>query len=301
MNALIALCLLCLVVLAGPGQTDETPETILIRRTLDNDVSGRRRADVELVLAQYDGRFVAYQGGQSADPRAWTILHPDLEAFARHLGQDLRTHRHEIERTIAFIHVHGHRALATSLDSGRVVQRQTGAPQAIRTGRLWTLIKVEEDWRIASVVEDLGDSLVPAAAQGEGAQEVAQVLAREKRAWEEANAGSLKELFDEDFIGGDAYDTFKPASWKILFSGTEELAKWLERRLRHATYSLDRQLIHAQVSGPEALAITRERVSVAHDKGPATYQRERYVLWTLSRKSGSWKITAMLYDLGLAN
>ena len=94
---------------------------------------------------------------------------------------------------------------------------------------------------------------------------------------------------------------FKPASYKIAFSGSEELGKWLDKRLPYVQYDLDRKVLHTAIgpNGDEALAVTHEKVAVEHVKGPAKHHKERYVFWTLSRRSGSWKVTNMVFDLGL--
>ena len=79
------------------------------------------------------------------------------------------------------------------------------------------------------------------------------------------------------------------------------MEKWLDKRLPYVQYDLDREVLHAALGpkGSEALAVTRETVAITHAKGPAKHSKDRYVLWTLSRRSGTWKVTNMLYDLGI--
>lgn len=299
-----AICLLfalwVLPPFAAPSRAGETPETLLIRQALANDIAGYRRADVELALKAYHPHFVAYQGHANADPRAWTVRHENRDAFASQLAADLSTQRYEVVRSVPFIAVRTTHAIATSLDSGRVVDRQTSEATPVAVHRFWTFLKEEDDWLATAMVAGLGDTLLPAAgAPANG--EIAELLQREGQAW--AAGSGILGFFDANFTGYDALGTFKPASYKIAFSGSEELEKWLDKRLPYVQYDLDRKVLHTAIgpAGDEALAVTHEKVAVEHVKGPAKHAKERYVFWTLSRRSGSWKITNMLFDVGLSD
>jgi len=295
------LSIAALLLLAADGSVGETPETILIRSTLGNDLSGYRRADADLVLSAYHQDFVAYRGNDNADPRAWSVLYEDLATFNRALKENLATYRYEIERTLPFIYVRGAKAMVTSLDSGRVVDRQTATARTFRVRRFWTLNKVEDDWQINAMVDDLGDSVLAVQPAKLGDTEIVQLLQRERESWEEGDAGAVASLFDEDFIGYDGYGNIRPESWKIIFADLEELELWLEKRMKSTRYELDREVIFAAfgTSRREAVALTREKVRTTYAKGDVTHSTERYVLWTMSRRSGDWKITNMCYDLGL--
>ena len=295
----IPFVLLALLPFAGESRAGETPETILIRQSLSNDISGYRRADAELALSAYDERFVAYRGHANGDPRAWTILHENRDALQSQMATDLQARRYEVNRTVPFIAVRTTHAIATSIDSGQVVDRQSGAATPVQIQCLWILRKTEDDWLATAMVANLGDSLLPTVPGING--DIAELLQRESQAWEEGSTAGILGLFDEHFTGYDAHATFKPATWRIAFSGAEEMEKWLDKRLPYVQYDLDRQLLHAAVSGDEALAVTRETVAISHTKGPAKHQKERYILWTMSRHSGAWRITNMLYDLGLTD
>ena len=281
----------------------ETPETILIRRTLANDLSGYRRADADLVLSGYHEDFFTLQGNGNADPRGWSVLYENLDAFVADLGQKLAGNRYETERTLPFIYVRGKQAMITSLDSGQVVDRKGGDSIDIRVRRFWTLRKVEEEWLITSLVDNLGDSAVAVQPGGAKESEIVDLLQREEQAWENGSAGSITGLFDEQFIGYSGYGTIKPETWKIVFSNVEELEKWLDKRFQFTAYQLDREVIFTTVGADrrQALALTREQVRTTHEKGDVAHSMERYVLWTLSRRSGDWKITNMCYELGLAD
>ncbi len=293
-HAVIAFALL----ISLRAEAAETPETILIRQTLSADLSGHRRGDLDLVLSAYDEYLAAYDGNGSSDPRGWSIRHEGREALRASIEQDLQANRYETVRTVPTIQVRGNVATATTIDSGRVVDRQTGAARTVYEKRLWTLFKREDNWRVTAFVTALGDSTARALLSENG--EVSAVLAREEEAREAGDSGDLLSIFAENFSGYDGKESLNPAAWKIIFSGTEEFEKHLVRRLPHVAYQVDRQLLSTQV-GPqqrEAIAVTRDKVQVTHERGESEHALERYVLWTLSKRDGGWKITNMLYNLG---
>ena len=304
MIKIICLSLFSLLVLS-PGNDQahagETPETILIRQALSNDISGYRRANSELALKTYDDRFVAYQGHANGDPRAWTILHENRAALAQQMDADLTTKRYDVTRTVPFISVRKSHAFATSIDSGQVVDRQSGQASPVHIQRLWIFLKTDDTWRATASINNLGDSLLAVSTASD--QTISDLLQRESQAWAGGSPAEILGLFDEHFTGYNGGKNFKPATWKIIFSGTEEMQKWLDKRLPYVQYELDRKILHAALSpsGDEGLAVTHETVGVTHTKGPSKHEKDRFVFWTMSRRSGSWKITNMLYDLGLAD
>ena len=298
-----AMRLILLVLFALPPlvEAGETPETLLIRQVLSNDISGYRRGDTELALSGYGEHFVSYLGHQNGDPRSWTVGQESRDALAEQMAIDIQTSRYEVMRTVPHILVRSNHAIATSIDSGQVVNRQNGAVTPIYTQRLWTFLKTEDDWYATAMIEGLGDTLLPATPGSDGT--IIETLQSEEQAWEEGRTSDIMSLFDEHFTGYDGRSHFKPTTWRIVFSGAKEMEKWLDKRLPYVQYDLDRQVLHSAIgaNGSEALAVTREIVAITHAKGPAKHRKERYVLWTLSRRSGSWKITNMLYDLGIAD
>lgn len=296
----ILLCLIALALPLVPALADETPETLLIRQALDNDKFGRRRGEVDLAMSAYAPQVVVYAGQRSADPRAWQVLHENLDGLKGAVEQDLRANRYDIERQVPFILVRGKKAIATTLDSGQVVERAAGVARPFRSECLWYFAKFEDKWLVTGVVQGIGDEL-PAPVAGRGAEEIAEVLRDEEEGWEQGSAGGLTGLYDEDFVIMDAGGLLRPEKWVLLLGAAEELEKWLDKRLQRTRYQLDRQVVHTYLSpgGREALVLTREQVAATYESGPASHQLERWVLWTLSRRSGSWKITSALYRLGL--
>ena len=297
----ILLWAFALTLLAPAAQADETPETILIRQSLDNDKLGRRRGDVELILSAFTDQVVVYDAHHSPDPRAWSVVCEDLPEFTATVKADLEAHRYDIERSVPFIHVRAGKAMVTTIDSGQVVDRRTGASQYARIQGFWTFIKQEDKWLVTAFVHDLGDTITTIPGTGTIDPDVSTLLQQEEEGWEKGSAGAIAGLFDPEFIGYDGYNQLLPAQWKIIFSNAAELEIWLKKRLEHTRYTIDRQVVYTRLSnkGRQALALTREKVSTAYKSGSATHSLERYVLWTLSRQGGSWKITNMLYDLGL--
>lgn len=280
------------------SEAAETPETILIRQTLSADLSGHRRGDAELVLSAYDEHFAAYSGNNSSDPRVWQIRFESRPSFAASLERDLQSHRYNTERTVPKIQVRGDVATATTIDSGQVINRQSGDVKPLYEERFWTLLKREDRWLVTSFVANLGDesSTLDTATN----TEVQALLEQEEKARENGDQSGLLSLYAEYFSGYDGLDSLDPASWKLIFSGTQEFEKYLAKRSPHVTYQIDRQLLSTQIGpeGLEALAIGREAVTVTHKRGDAEHSLQRDVMWTLSKRDGDWKITNMLYNLG---
>ena len=279
----------------------ETPETVLIRRALDNEKFGIRRGDLDLALSAFAPQVVVYDGNDNADPRGWTVRHEAREAFVQALTAALQQNQYEMERSVPFIHVNGVKAIVTTVDSGRVVDRQQSTSRPLYDRRLWTFVKQEDEWLATAFVQGLGDSARTGQTNSAAADQVAQVLDGEREAWEKGSSGSVVGFFDENFSGYAGAAAIAPSSWTILFEDIETFTSWTDKRLQHTKYALERQMLYANVGaqGSEAIALTRDKVSTSHHSGPATHAQNRYVLWTLSRRSGSWKITNMVYDIGL--
>jgi hypothetical protein len=297
------LCLIAVLFLAAAARADETPETLLIRQALDNDKFGQRRGDAELVLSAFGDEVVVYAGNGTADPRGWTVLHEEWPAYAAAVTADLQARRYDIERSVPLLQVRGLVALVATVDSGKVVDRVSGAAQPYRAKRLWSFTKQEDEnkWLATAVFAEVGDSLSAVPAAGGVDAGIAQVLQREAEGWREHDADAIAEVYGQGFVGYDGTRQFKPETWLIIFGNPEELKKWAEKRLRYTTYQVDRQVIYTTVgSGArEALALTLEQIATTYAKGPVRHDLARYVLWTLSQRSGSWKVTSMLCDLGL--
>lgn len=73
-------------------------------------------------------------------------------------------------------------AFATTHDSGKVIDRETGSLSEVDVTMLWVLRKDEDDWRITLTAEGFGSTLM--AARGNIDEGVAQFLSDDARAFE---------------------------------------------------------------------------------------------------------------------
>jgi ketosteroid isomerase-like protein len=281
-------------------QAAETPETLLIRRVLDNNKFGIRRGDAELALSGFAEKLVVYDAHQSPAPQAWTIEHESLDLFAAELETDLKARRYAVDRLVPIITVRGDKAIATTIDSGQVIDRASGTAMPFIMKRFWIFQKTENEWLAHALVNAWNDSSTAAAPATSTDADVAAVLEDERAAWEDGSSGSIVSLFDEKFTGYDGTQSQAPAQWAILFNNSDELATWLEKRLNDTTYKINRQLLFARVGsdGNEAVAMTQEDLSTSYTRGPVTHNLKRQILWTLSKQTGRWKITNMVLNFG---
>ena len=277
----------------------ETAETVLIRQALEKDRSGRRRGDVELIISAYDeDRFVAYDGNGVIDPLGWTVRHEDLEHCEAALEEDLRTKRYDIQRIVTFIDVWKDKAFATTFDSGLVVDRSTGTSLPHEEINLWTFRKEDDKWFVTAVLSNIADSTA-GRYKGESTAidgDLADFLADEAQDWRDGDAAGVAGHFDDEFIGYDAFHEVSPAKWWIVFGDADEFEGWLDERFALVEYDVQREVLHTSLgpAGQEAVAVTRDRVTARHAKGDAVHSDERLVVWTLSKRGGSWRVTNML-------
>jgi ketosteroid isomerase-like protein len=277
----------------------ETPETILIRQTLRLDLSGKRRSDSDIALSAYEKSFVAYNAENNNDPRRWNVIIEGRQALENNLKNDFKTYRYELQRTIPNVKVRGLVATATSLDSGKVVNRDTGEIEPVYETQFWTLVKEDDDWSISSNVRNVGNKSIESTDYSVN-DDIKRLLTRISKTRESGDL-STTDFFSKNFIGYDANNNFDPASWNIIFSGSEEFSKYLAQRTPHVDYTINRTLTSAHLgpSGNEAIAMTRETVLALHKKGESKHSIKRNVFWTLSKQNeGDWKVTSMAYNCG---
>ena len=281
----------------------DTPETILIRQSLNNDKFGLRRgADkIEVSLSACAEEFVTYDGNNTADPRGWVVLDEDREAYAQTLATKLNSYRYDIERSVPHIVVLETKAVATTLDSGFVIDRQTGDRTLFKSERVWFFEKFEDEWLATAFVEDYGDTTLGPRHKSIEDPELTELLQDESSGWEESSPNEILEQYDEDFTGLNGVGKFKPASWTVLFVDASDMGEWLSKRLQTARYRVVREILYTTVSKnrKEALAVTLDKVSTSYEAGPVTHELQRYAFWTMTRSGGSWKVTNVLVDLDL--
>ena len=282
----------------GPARAGETAETVLIRQAIDKDRSGRRRGDAELAASVCAEHFVAYEGHNLIDPVGWTVQHEDLESYSAALTEKLQRTRYDIRRSVTFLHVWKEKAMVTTVDSGWVVDRASGDKSEYASTWFWVFHKDGEDWLVTGLIEDLGDTTA-GPHPGTGATPDANIVAlleEEAAGWRDRDAAAILRCFDDDFTGYEGFFSSNPALWYIILEDAEELEEWLDDRLALVDYDLQRQVIHTSLSagGTEALAVTQEQVTASPDQGDVKHRLDRRVVWTLSRKTGAWKVTNML-------
>lgn len=279
-------------VLVAPLAASETAETVLIRQILEKDRFGRRRGDAEVVTYGYDkDRFVVYDGAGSIDVRAWTVRHSSLEEYQASLEADLAANRYDISRAVLFLTVWKNRAFAATLDSGVVIDRAGDSRRGFVQRAMWSFLKEDEEWKATSLVIAVGDTADGGAAGRVEDQEVAAALQEDARNWSEGSKGDILSGVQEDFVGNDCYYSSNPASWLTVFAGREEFGKWLEQRLEHVDYDIERTLLHAVSRGDEAVAVTRDRITVTYTAGDARLEQDRTSAWLLTRRGGRWRVT----------
>ena len=280
----------------------ETAETILIRMALEKDRSGRRRGDIELTVSQYDEeRFVHYAGGGLIDPLGWRVRHEDLASYSEALESDLRVNRYDIQRSATLVSVRLDKAFVTTVDTGAVIDRVSGAERTLDVTRLWTFMKEDDKWLVTALVDSLGDLAAgPYVGDAGGVDEgIATVLKAEAEAWSSGSAGDVANHYDGEYVGYDAYYTTLPATWLITFNDADELEDWLGERFSLTTYDVQREVLHASTGagGVEAVALTREKVTARYEGGTAVHSQEGSAFWTLSRRGGTWKVTNLVQKL----
>ena len=288
-----------------PARAAETPETILIRKSIDDEKFAKRRGNAEQMLASYAEQITVYEGHGTIDPRGWSVLHESRSDLGRSLPIQLEAKRFDFDRTMPFILVlipQHKKAIATTIDSGVVIDRATGKSEPLREERLWFFDKVDDEWLVSGYVQNLGDSTTVGTIRPfDPVPELSELLERERKAWELGSPGSIAGLYAENLAAYSGEKNVYPAKWKIIFGHTDDWERWLTKRLRSAKYKIDRNVVYATLggNGQEAVAVTRERVTTTYGTGPAKHSLDRHVVWLASRKSGAWKINQVFYDVGL--
>jgi|GEM_PF-703206 hypothetical protein len=272
----------------------ETAETLLIRAALGKDLSGRRRGDIELLIEAYDEEhLVVYDGGGSASVAGWTPLLVGRDTYGEHVAQQLQARRYDISREVVFMSVWEDKAFLTTKDSGFVIDRLSEKSSNYFERRLWTFSKLNDEWLATGVVEAYGDTYDGAMNAGIADEDVAQLLRDEAAAWSAGSPGSVAGFVDDDFVAVESHFSANPAKWLIIFSDKDAYREWLDDRLDHVDYTVEREILHVAVGadGREAVAVTRDQIRAAPNAGSSVHEQERVNQWLLRQQGGSWVIT----------
>jgi len=169
--------------------------------------------------------------------------------------------------------------------------------------RLWILRKIDDAWRISGLVDALGDTLQPVDPGPAPVSELVAFLQEEAQAWNSSRPKDIGGHFDKDFLGCDAYSTYRPETWKIIFNGTKEFSAFLARRLTATRYQMERQVLTTRLGAGKqvAVAVTHEQVRTSHKGGDVVHHLDRNVLWILDRRSGSWRVRTLCYRVALGD
>ena len=192
--------------------------------------------------------------------------------------------------------------MATTRDSGRVIDRRSGEETPLRIDRLWTLAKLEEEWVATSIIQNITTVAIQPSSRPN--DEISTLLQTDAEAMQHENVEALLANLDkEEFVVYTAFNKPAHTTWRIAFSDPDEFKTWLDKRLSYTNYTIERNLLHTQVSENAlgALALTQEKVSVTYDRGQATHSLDRYVVWGLSRTAGSWKISQVFTEFPIPN
>lgn len=293
-RSLSILALGLLVLCPEMARAAETAETILIRTALSRDLTGRRRGNAELMAAAYsEDRFVVYDAASSSSALGWTPTFGDHSRYEADLGRQLAVNRYDVARAVVFIGVWKDKAFVTTIDSGRVIDRQTSTATPYYDRRLWTFTKEDEEWLATGFVSAYGDTITGAASAGIADEQIAKVLRDEAAAWNEGSPGGVAGFVDEEFVAVESQFSANPAAWLIIFADRDEYSEWLEERLDRVAYTVQREVLSVSVGadGQEAVAVTRDHVKAAHKAGDAVHEQPRLTYWLLRRQGGDWLIT----------
>ena len=278
----------------------DAAEILLIHQELGKEFSGRRRGNLELMLSPLsEERFVVYDAGGRLDPVGWRVAHESAEEYANAQAGELQARKYDITRTYVLTNVLEGKAFVALVDSGSIIDRASGSQEQYWVNDFWIFQKTDEDWHATALIRDVADSTAGRfSGQSSADADLAEFLGEEAEAWGDG-VSSVVSHYDEDLVVVDAYHKVTPASWLIIFSGTDVLDQWLDRRLKLTDYQIERELLHTSIgsSGTEAVAVAREKVTVTHTSGDASHAADRHVLWTVSKRSGDWKITNLFWHL----
>ena len=145
-------------------------------------------------------------------------------------------------------------AFATTADSGRVVQRDSGQESPFNVARLWFFHKVEDTWKVTAQIAGYSET---ASIETEGGSDHAAIeatLRDEAEAMGSRDLNAVAAFYDEHLMGIDGRYVTTPAAWKITFSGKEGSDTWLAKRFQYGSYSVRREVLHAVTDASEKQA-----------------------------------------------
>ena len=124
----LSMGLVCVLLMVPFGSGGETPDTILIRKTLGGEATGWRTGNLRQIVALYKSPFTGYESYGSPDPKAWQVRFRDLDEFEEFCKEALSRTRYDISRTPLYFDIR-----AVGKDEAIVVAEEIGT-RIDRTG-----------------------------------------------------------------------------------------------------------------------------------------------------------------------
>ncbi len=313
------------------GWSAETPDTILIRKTLGDEATGWRAGNVPQIVSQYASPFTGYESYGSPDPKGWRVRFGDLKEFEAFCKEALSKTRYDISRTPLYFDIRAvekDRAIVVAEEAGVKIARKEGGqkPESQKpeargrkaeqlasgipasgtlgaggeggrktalsdTTQLWMLRKVDEEWKITGFVR-LMDEAKHAGASDKGAVE--KVIQKEMEGWNASEAGKIVSLVAPHFTGYEAYGKADLKTWKVTFRDPDEWKAFCKKRLSRTTYALSRKVLSTDVRGDKALAVVEESSATTHRETGGTLASSHRDLWMLAKVGGGWRITGFI-------
>ncbi len=288
--------LICLLCIAPFGWSAETPDTILMRKTLGDEATGWRTGNVRQIVSQYASSFTGYESYGSPDPRVWRVRFGDRKEFEAFCKEALSQTRYDISRTPLYFDIRAvekDKAIAVAEEAGfRIARKEGGQKVTVRdTSQLWMLKKVDEEWKITGFVRLMDEAEQPGASDG-GALE--KVIRKEMEGWNASEAGKIVSLYAPHFTGYEAYGKADLKTWKVTFRDPDEWKAFCKTRLSRTTYALSRKVVSTDVRGDKALAVVEESSMATHRETGGRRASKHRDLWMLAKGGGGWKITGFI-------
>ena len=292
----LSMGLIWLLYIAPLGWSAETPDTILIRKTLGDEATGWRTGNVRQIVSQYASSFTGYESYGSPDPKAWRVRFGDRKEFEAFCKEALSETRYDISRTPLYFDIRAvqkDKAIAVAEENGfRIDRAEEGRKTALSdTTQLWMLEKRDEEWKITGFVR-LMDEARQAGASDKGAVE--KVIQKEMEGWNASDVGKIVSGVGSHFTGYEAYGKDDLKTWKVAFRDPDEWKAFCKKRLDRTAYVLKRTMVSTDIRGKKALAVVEESATTTHLETGGMLASKHRDLWMLAKVGGGWKITGVI-------
>lgn len=273
----------------------ETPDTIRIRKTLSDEMTGWRTGDLDLILSAYvPEAFVGYEGHGSLDPTTWRVSFSTLDEFTAFCKDRLKNVKYVMSRNPLYFDVRGDQAWVVTEDEGTRMDRTTGVKTAFRdTTELWMLEKMDDEWKITRFVRHLGYTPMRGSEGTSGA--VSKSLKTEAEGWTSSDVGKVLSVYASNgFVGYEAYGKNTPTTCKVTFKDFDEWKTFCTKRLDRIQYTVSSKTVYVDIEGDQALAVTQQAGKAVHREIGTALTFDDYDVWMLKRVGDRWRITGFI-------